>query len=224
MYQTIKNKNQHIRMMHVTQSSVRPYGRMITGYDFSELIDYMHLKTAIPQEGNRYLPAIQEMEHTALFEHLMHGYYGGMPIQIGYCNGQNTQLNGLEYHKGREIVLAITDLVLLLGHVQDIKEKQYHSENVVGVFVPKETAIELYATTLHFAPCKVHKKGFKSSIILPEGTNSPINYNGGVHTYEEGLLFKKNKWLLVHSENTKLMRQDAYVGIIGENTRVNYVS
>ena len=44
-----------------------------------------------------------------------------MPIQIGYCNGPNSTLNGLEYHKSSEINIAITDMVLLLGKVQEVE-------------------------------------------------------------------------------------------------------
>ena len=46
-------------------------------------------------------------------------------IQIGYCNGSNVKLNALEYHRSSEIDIAVTDLILLLGCQQDIKEDTY---------------------------------------------------------------------------------------------------
>ena len=43
-----------------------------------------------------------------------------MPIQIGYCNGNNNKLNGLEYHRDSEINIAVTDMVLMIGMEQDL--------------------------------------------------------------------------------------------------------
>ena len=43
--------------------------------------------------------------------------FGEMEIQIGYCNGHNSMLNALEYHKSSEINVAATDAVLLLGSI-----------------------------------------------------------------------------------------------------------
>ena len=48
--------------------------------------------------------------------------YGGLPIQIGYCNGNNHLLNAVEYHRSSEINVAATDLILLIGSEQDIEE------------------------------------------------------------------------------------------------------
>ena len=35
--------------------------------------------------------------------------FGGLPVQIGYCNGSNVKLNALEYHRSSEIDIAVTD-------------------------------------------------------------------------------------------------------------------
>ena len=97
-----------------------------------------------------------------------------MPIEIGYCNGQNSTLNGLEYHIGSEINVAVTDLVLMLGKLQDVDNYQYKTEDVEIFFVKKGTALQLYETTLHFSPSKTDLKGFKCIVILPRGTNEPL--------------------------------------------------
>lgn len=41
--------------------------------------------------------------------------YGGLEIQIGYCNGNNKKLNAVEYHRSSELDIAVDDLILLLG-------------------------------------------------------------------------------------------------------------
>ena len=37
--------------------------------------------------------------------------------------------------------------------------------------VPAGTAVEVYATTLHYAPCHVKDEGFRCVIVLPRDTN-----------------------------------------------------
>lgn len=140
-----------------------------------------------------------------------------MPIQIGYCNGNNSSLNGLEYHKGSEINYAITDLVLLLAHIWEIKNNQLNSENVVGFYLPVGTAIEVFSTTLHFAPCRVSDSGFKCLVVLPVGTNLALDEKPEIITEEDKLLFMRNKWLIAHPEAERLVKNGAYIGIRGKN-------
>lgn len=214
----LKRKNEHIKIYEPVEPEFLQYGRVI-GYDFADLIGYMSEKTSIPPEGNIYIPSDEGMEKFSIKEKIEKEVYGEMPIQIGYCNGQNQSLNGLEYHKGWEINIAVTDLILLLGKVQDIRSNQYHSEMVQTFFISKGTAVELYGTTLHFAPCKVHPEGFKNIVILPRGTNEPLEHPKKSKP-EEAALFAKNKWLLVHPENEKMVKKGALVGIKGENIRI----
>ena len=65
----------------------------------------------IPEEGNHYVPSEPKLELSALQTFVEQNYYGGMNVQIGYCNGNNSNLGGLEYHKGSEINVAMTDMV-----------------------------------------------------------------------------------------------------------------
>jgi hypothetical protein len=160
------------------------------------------------------------MENTIIKNQLQEAFYGDMPIQIGYCNGPNSTLNGLEYHKSSEINIAITDMVLLLGKVQDVEDNFFNSNDVIAFFIPKGTAVELYSTTLHFAPCKVNNEGFKTIVILPKGTNDPLLSNIQKRTKEDELLFMKNKWLIAHPEREQLINKGAHPGIKGENIKV----
>jgi len=198
----------------VTTQSFCPYGKIIDGYDFTDLTDYMERQTSIPAEGNIYIASVSEMEQFPVYEHLSKTFYGEMPIQIGFCNGRNSTLNGLEYHIGSEINIAVTDLILLLGKLQDVKDNRYASSQVEAFFVPKYTAVQLYETTLHFAPCKTEDDGFKCVVILPRGTNEPLEHN------KPGLLFARNKWLLAHPDRKPLIEKGAWSGITGENIEV----
>ncbi|MEH6887490.1 DUF4867 family protein, partial [Priestia megaterium] len=204
---------------HIEDSKFKHYGKVINEYDFNELETYMDSLT-IPQDQNVYVASVTEMENTIIKNQLQEAFYGEMSIQIGYCNGPNSTLNGLEYHKSSEINIAITDMVLLLGKVQEVENNVFHSNDVIAFFVPKGTAVELYSTTLHFAPCKVNNEGFKTIVILPKGTNDPLSTNIQKRTKEDELLFMKNKWLIAHPEREQLINKGAHPGIKGENIKV----
>ncbi|USY53835.1 DUF4867 family protein [Bacillus sp. 1780r2a1] len=218
-FEQLKSLNSHLSFYHVKEKQFKNYGKVITDYNFDEIKAYME-EIQIPSEGNIYVASDSIMEEKSLKKQIEANSYGQMPIQIGYCNGLNTSLNGLEYHQGNEINFAVTDMVLLLGKVQDISEGLYDSKNVDAFFIPEGTAVELYGTTLHFAPCKVTDEGFKTIVILPKGTNEPLA--GGVDSKSDQLLFMKNKWLLAHPNRKILIDKGAHPGIKGDNIQVNY--
>lgn len=199
----------------------KKYGRVIEGYNPSLLLDILENDTNVPNDGNIYIASDLKMEALSIKEELQNNFYGGMEIEVGYCNGNNSTLNGLEYHKGSEIDIPSTDMVLLLGNVWDIKNNTYDSSLVEAFFIPKGMMVELYGTTLHFAPCKLSKDGFKSIIVLPKGTNTPIELKEG-RIGEDRLLFMRNKWLIAHPQREVLVNKGAYPGIIGENIEVIY--
>lgn len=220
-FNKLKEINSHIEIKHVTDESFLKYGRIVEEYDFIPIINYMKAITSIPSEGNVYIASLVDMEQLEIKDRLEEEVYGGMPIEIGYCNGTNSTLNGLEYHKGSEINIAVTNMVLLLGKVQDINNNTYKADKIEAFFIPEGTAIEMYQTTLHFAPCKTSKEGFKCVVILPRGTNMPLDKKNNGEGEGE-LLFAKNKWLLVHPSRTLLINKGAHIGIEGENIEVNY--
>ncbi|MBR1856631.1 MAG: DUF4867 family protein [Oribacterium sp.] len=201
--------------------SFKTYGRVVEGYDFSEITEYMEANTPIPEAGNVYVPSVPEMEALAEKEKVEKIIYGGMPIQIGYCNGRNTTYNGFEYHKGSEINVAVTDFMLCLGHVWDIKDNTYDIKDVQVFFVPKGTAIEMYQTTLHLSPCRVTDEGFKGVVILPKGTNTPLE-KLEPKDKEGRLLLQRNKWVIAHPEREPLVKQGAVTGVIGPNKELHY--
>ena len=199
----------------------KTYGRVVTGYDFSELVDYMEKETPIPAQGNIYVASVKEMEEMPEAAKVQNLIYGGMDIEIGYCNGRNTTYNGFEYHKGSEINVAVTDFMLCLGHVWDIRDNTYDVEDVQVFFVPKGTAIEMYQTTLHLSPCRVTDEGFKGIVILPRGTNTPLEKMAPADQ-EGALLLQKNKWVIAHPEREPLMKQGAVGGVKGPNKELHY--
>ena len=162
-----------MRIQNVADDAFRRYGKVLEGYDFTELLKEMK-HTPVPEDVT-YVPSVEEMEALPVAKELQNKGYGGLPIEIGYCNGHNKKLNGLEYHRSSEINVAVTDLVLLIGHQQDVeKDYTYDTSKVEAFLVPAGTAIEVYATTLHYAPCHVNESGFQCVVVLPKGTNTEL--------------------------------------------------
>ena len=200
----------------VTDPAFKAYGRVITGYDFSGLLKAME-QTLLPEDVI-YIPSLPEMEALPAAKELENGIYGQMPIQIGCCNGHNKKLNAVEYHRDSEVDIAVDDLILILGKQQDIEEDHtYDTSRMEAFLVPAGTAVEVYATTLHYAPCHVKDEGFRCVIVLPRDTNldmEPVE----VKDPEDRLLFARNKWLIGHAQGG--LPEGVFIGLKGENLSV----
>ena len=197
----------------ITDPAFRIYGRVIQGIDFSDLVEAIKRETPLP-EGVAYEPSIEALEATAAAKELQKKTYGELPIEIGYCNGHNYKLNAIEYHRSSEINVAATDAVLIVGMQQDITDDFTYDTSLMEAFlVPEGTAVEIYATTLHYAPCSAGEGGFKVGIVLPAGTNYPLKdrHEG----WEDKLIAAQNKWLIGHAEGG--LDEGAHIGLVGEN-------
>jgi len=201
----------------VTDKEFKKYGQVLKNYDCSEIIEKMK-STPLPSDVI-YEPSIKELEDLKIAKDLKIREFGELPIQIGYCNGNNYLLNAVEYHRSSEINIAVTDLILLIGCQQDIEDDYSYDTSKIEAFrVPAGTIIEVYATTLHYAPCNVNENGFKCVVVLPRDTNLSLE-NNIERVGEDALLFAKNKWLIGHKD-TDLGEQGAFIGLVGENIHI----
>ena len=156
-----------MQILSVTDNEFRKYGRIVDNIDFTALVEELK-RTPIPA-GVVYEPAVKELEALPVRLDISAVAYGEMPVQIGYCNGHNSKLNALEYHRDSEINVAATDMILMLGLLTDVeKDHTYDTSKVKAFLVPAGTAVEVYATTLHYAPCGVDGKGFQVAVVLPK--------------------------------------------------------
>ncbi len=215
-----KRQNPKCFIQSVFDKSFAAYGQIVEGYDFSGLLSTLEANSEKPADSVIYVPSVDILEATDVVTALQSNYYGGMPIQVGYCNGNNTKLNCLEYHRDSEVDIAADDVILLVAREQDIQNGQIDSSKIEAFLCPKGTGVELYATTLHYAPCNAKKgEGFRVIIILPKGTNeakpaiTPKNQ-------EDRLLWAANKWLLAHKDSAEA-KDGAHIGITGENIDIS---
>ncbi len=201
-----------MQIKSVTDASFKKYGRIVEQIDFSGLVEKL-AETPCPQDVV-YEPSIPELEQLPVFAELQSKAYGELPIQIGYCNGNNYKLNAVEYHRSSEINVAGTAAVLLVGWLPDVAaDGTYDTSLIEGFLLPKGMAVELYATTLHYAPCNADADGFRVAIVLPRDTNLPLEkeHAGG----EDARLTAKNKWLIGHPQGG--LPEGSPMGLVGEN-------
>lgn len=205
-----------MELKSVYDNSFRRYGTILKDYDFTDLLEAM--KTTPCPEEVEYDASVTLLEATEAAKALKENFFGGMPIDVGYCNGHNWALNALEYHRDSELNIAATDAVILVGDIHDITEDFcYETKQVEAFFLPAGTGVQLYSTTLHYAPCSYGTEGFKVAIVLPRGTNGNLTRKPSKQG-ESQLLFAVNKWLIAHEE-AKI--PGAYIGLKGENLQVS---
>lgn len=216
--------NPHLPMHHVTGSRFAGYGRVLTGFDFGPWLDYLDRQTAVPPEGNVYVPSEAGLEVLPPFAAVRDTLFGAMPTQAGYCNGNSSLLNGLEYHKSIEVIVAQTDLVLQLADYAHLVDFTMDTRHVEAFFVPAGTALELKPTALHLAPSKVSDIGFKAAVVLPLGVNTDLPAGASIQRDdpESRLLMRKGKWMLAHPDNKLAQSRGAVAALVGPNTEINY--
>ena len=82
--------------------------------------------------------------------------------------------------------------------------------------MPAGVLVEVYATSLHYAPCHTDpEKGYRVLIALPWGTNTEKPVMEGKNAEDEWMT-ACNKWLLAHPESDEA-KGGAKVGLRGEN-------
>lgn len=212
-----------MKVLSVKDAAFKKYGRIVDNVDLTALIEAIKA-TPVP-EAVAYEPSVESLEATPCMKALSETTYGEMPIQIGYCNGHNVMLNALEYHRDSEINVAATDAILMLGKLEDVEaDFTYDTSKVEAFLLPAGMAVEVYATTLHYAPCSVDGKAFQVGIVLPKGTNYPLatkhaalNADGSAPN-EDALITATNKWLIGHAEGG--LDEGSFLGLKGKNLNV----
>lgn len=161
-----------MQIYSVYDPAFKIYGKVLDGYDTKPLLDAMN-DIALPENGTAYEPGIDSLEACAIFSELRDRAYGGMPIQLGMCWGRNTKLNCLEYHRDSEVNVGTHDFILLLAREDQIDDGKLDTAKVKAFRVPAGVVVEVYATTLHYAPCHIDAAdGFRVAVVLPKGTNT----------------------------------------------------
>ncbi|AEB07815.1 hypothetical protein Corgl_1719 [Coriobacterium glomerans PW2] len=183
------------------------------------------LETSTPMPvATDYVASEPALETLSCAEALKLVLYGGRSAQLGWCNGHNTQLNCLEYHRSSEFNLGARDFILLVAGLDQIESGSLETTLVRAFRVPAGVMVEVFATTLHYAPCQVDEDGFRVMVALPQGTNAPRpQIDPSLAAGDADLLWAADKWLLAHAHSSEAS-QGAHIGLIGENIDLAHVS
>ena len=206
-----------MKIYEVTDPEFKAYGRVVSGYatEKMSIMDALEQKTPCP-EGTEYVAEDTAIQSILGAQVIAPSLFGGLPVQFGWCNGHNTKLNCLEYHRSSEFNLGTNDFILLLALASDVENWHVDASRVKAFRVPAGVMVEVFATALHYAPCQAHKdSGFQVLVGLPKGTNVGKPEYTAVNQ-EDKLLTATNKWLLAHADSSEA-KNGAWVGITGEN-------
>ena len=208
-----------MKLYPVTDPAFCPYGRIVTGLDTAKAEILQALAGTPLPDGTDYVAEDACLQGLPAAAEVSVHLFGGMPCQLGWCNGHNNALNCLEYHRDSEFNLGTEDFVLLLAKQEEIEGGKLDTAKVKAFRVPAGVLVEVYATTLHYAPCHTDAaKGFRVLVALPKGTNTDkpeIKNDSG----DDALLWACNKWLLAHPDSAEA-KAGAYVGLTGKNIKI----
>ena len=208
-----------MKVYDVTDKAFVEYGRVIEGVEVSGILDVLRTQTPIP-EGTVYVPDFEPITSLEEAKRLSLTLFGGVPAQFGFCNGHNTKLNCLEYHRDSEFNLGTEEFILLLARQEEITDGFLDTSKVKAFLVPAGVLVEVYATTLHYAPCCTdNTDSFRVLVALPWGTNTEVPENFEIRTTEDALLTARNKWLLAHADSDEAAN-GALVRLTGPNLSV----
>lgn len=204
-----------MKIQQVEDKAFSTYGRVLKGYALSPLLKAME-HTPLPKGEVIYVPGMEELEDLPVANAFKDRAFGGRPSRWVLQRVQYLSERSRVSQKS-EINVAVTDMILLVGRQQDITEDYtYDTDQIEAFLVPAGTAVEMYATTLHYAPCMTSEKGFRCVVILPKGTNTDVEIPADAKG-EARLLTARNKWLIAH-EDAKI--EGAFCGLKGENVSV----
>ena len=205
-----------MKIYSVYDPEFKPYGQIVAGLEDAVQEILTALATTPCPEGVDYVPFDPVLQELPAMKEVSDHCFGGMPVQLGWCNGHNTKLNCLEYHRDSEFNLGTEDFILLLARQEEIVDGILDTSKVKAFKAPAGVMIECFATTLHYAPCHADPaKGFRVLVALPWLTNTdrPVMEN---KTPEDAIMTARNKWLLAHPDSSEA-KGGAKIGLSGEN-------
>jgi len=216
MLERLKQLNSEIEFYDVRDTKFAQFGKIIKNLDITEIIEVAK-NIPSPDSGSSYVPCCEEFESLDIATEIKNECFGTMSTQIGYCWGHNNLMNATEWHSSNEINIAVTPLILILGHIWDIENGKIDSSKFKAFYIPAGTVVEVYSTSLHFCPCEVEENGFGCVVGLPKDTNTNLET-----LTDDKVIFRKNKWIIAHVDNNALTEKGVVAGITGINYEIKY--
>ena len=112
-------------------------------------------------------------------------------------------------------------MILVLGCESGIENGVFDTARCEAFLIPANTGVELFATTLHYAPFHVQADGYRVACVLPKGTNEGAPAVTRQST-EDRWLFGANKWIATLPGTADAIG-GIYVGLTGENISLEMI-
>lgn len=185
-----------MKIKSITDKSFTKYGYLLDGFDFSQMLETLCETSEIPSEKFIYKASDKNLENKDISRTLSSNFFGGLAIEVGYCNGTNDSISTLEYHRGCELNIAADDVILYVAPRQNIIENSVNKNDLEAFYLPAGQGVALYETTLHGAPCSTKPdSGFRVAVVLLKGTNKEKPHIDIIND-EDKRLNACNKWLV----------------------------
>ncbi len=113
----------YMDILQITEKQFSEFGRIVQYDGCLEIVQALEKYTPLP-DGVEYVPEESALQNLEATNTIATSLYGGMPVQFGWCNGHNTKLNCLEYHRDSEFNIGTEDFILLLAKQSDIRENK----------------------------------------------------------------------------------------------------
>lgn len=210
----LQQQNPSYSIKSIDDQSFQTFGKRIDE-NVNDVIAYVSANVHPPKLGNRYEPSVLAIEQFSSIQKISQKVYGYMDVMAGVVSGHNHVFNGIEYHQGSETIIAVTDYILVVGHIWDMIENTYDSSLCQIFYVPQGSIVECYSTTLHYTPICVSDEGFITICLLLKGTGDAL-------FEREGILKKKNKWFIAHVSNEEKTKAGDFPGFKGEMITIKY--
>ena len=106
----------------------------------------------------------------------------------------------------------------------DLSAAPYIKVAMTGGEIPDDDSPQLveFSLTICAYDTGTKHEGFRDVVVLPRGTNTPLEHKGEAAEAEAGLLLQKNKWVIAHPDREPLIKQGAHPGLLGENKELFY--
>lgn len=215
MLEKLRMNNPGLDILALDAPGFRQYGMVHPEIRAPRMKEYVLAHK--PEGGEIYVPceqALMKMEESRV---IAESLFGQTACQIGYFHGRDTKLNAVEYHKCSEVLILFEPAVLILGSVWDIEDGHVDSSRMKLFYVPADTCVELYATTLHYSPLMATGRGVCQVVAQSAGTNTPLQTEKAIRISTDKYLLQRNKWVLAHKEYAACLGSGACEGILGTN-------
>lgn len=209
-----KAANPNIKLYDVNSPEFSVYGVLYPNYDISRIKTIL-TSLPLPESGSRYLQSIEALEKEETIQSIGKDIFAGLPINAGATIGYTTDFSAVEFHQSSEVNIALDDVILVLGQRQLLEVNQTFDPHTEGkaFYIPAGSVIELFNTTLHYAPVEVFEHGYRVVVVVVEGTNTALPSD--FHSQNPRVV-KKGKFQVVHPSRKDKIAQGYQVGMSGE--------